>query len=331
MASVIQLDLFGPQSQRIRYGLFSCTDTGTGPGDTGQSVSDADHLRLRNGLGDLLFALPNRRSLPRSEHVRHRILLEGAFAQDRPLSGLQLPGLKLQHVPLAGVKRMEMASANLSGTTFTGGRLWADLRESVLTDMVAISVDWHGSRLTDCHLVGSRVTGSNFQSVSFRRSNLTKDHFQDCQLRMCDFSFCQLRRASLKGSDLSGSDLRQADLTGCDIRGVFLRGASLPVTKLEKANIQPIRQRIQDLALTYPVLIPLWLTALEEGCWLAGSYSSLSEFISACLGRRVGAGWQNIYGSTEWIIWQFLRSIQVGERVTTHSLAHLLHRWLFIR
>lgn len=154
-------------------------------------------------------------------------------------------------------------------------------------------------QLADCQLTGARVTSSNLHSISTRRSNLTKAHFQDCQLRMSEVSFCQLHHANLRGSDLSGCDLRHADLTGCDIRGTDLRGISVSVDALENANLKPIRQRIQHLIQAYPLLKPAWITALETGNWEAGSSINVSDFLSTCLGCRVGAGWQNVHGSTE--------------------------------
>jgi len=328
MSLVSQLDLFAQQPQLIRYELSGTNHSRFTADDADRPDQESGQIDLRNDRGDVLISLPSRRNRSVSEQARRRFLLEKAFCQGRVLAGLQLPGLRLVHVHLVGNRRMDITCATLPKALVTAGRLWADLRGSTLTDLVASQADWHGSQLADCQLTGVRVTESNFQSVSFRRSNLEKAHFLDCQLQMSDLSGCQLRHASLKGSDLSGCDLRYADLKGCDIRGTYLRGISISVAVLEKANLKPIRQRIQHLVWAYPVLKPVWLAALEAGHWQAGSAESLSDFLTRCLGYRVGAGWQNVHGSTEWVIWQFLRSIQTGERPHSHPLANLLYKWV---
>ncbi|MCX6213747.1 pentapeptide repeat-containing protein [Spirosoma sp.] len=328
MTLVSQLDLFAQQPQLIRYDLSGTNYSRFTVDDADRPDQESGQIDLRNDRGEVLVSLQSRRNRSVSEQARRRLLLETAFSQGRVLAGLQLPGLKLVQVHLVGTRRMDLTGASLTKALVTAGRMWADLRGSTLTDLAASGVDWHGSQLADCQLTGARVTGSNFQSVSFCRSNLEKAHFLDCQLQMSYLSWCHLHQASLKGSDLSGCDLRYTDLTGCDVRGTYLRGISISVAALEKANLKPIRQRIQHLVLAYPLLKPVWVAALEAGHWQAGSAESLSDFLSRCLGYRVGAGWQNVPGSTEWIIWQFLRSIQTGERPTSHSLANLLYKWV---
>ena len=330
MSFIGQLDLFAQQPQLIRHELSATNLNHFTVHAADQPDLESDLIGLRNNRGEVLVSLPGRHNRLVSEQARRRVLLETAFSQGRLLTGLQLLGLKLANVRLIGTERMDLTCATLTNAIVTGGRLWADLRGSTLADMVVSQADWHGCQLTDCHLTGVKVVGSNFQTVSFRRSNLAKAHFQDCQLQMSDLSFCHLHQASLKGSDLSGCDLRHADLTGCDVRGTYLRGISTSVSVLETANLKPIRQRIQHVVLAYPLLKLVWVAALDAGHWQAGSAQSLSDFLSRCLGYRVGAGWQNAHGTTEWIIWQFLRSIQLGERPNSHPLANLLYKWVFL-
>ena len=328
MSSTVQLDLFAQQPQLIRYELSGTNSNRFTVDNMSQFAHELDQVGLVNDRGQSLISLPIRRTRSVSEKTHRRVLLETAFSQGRALAGLKLSGLKLENVHLAGTKRMDLAKATLTNAIFTGGRLWADLQQSTFTALVVTQADWHGCLLPDCQLAGARFLGSTLHSVNFRRSILSKANLQQCQLWMSDLSFCQLQQAKFTGSDLSGCDLRHANLTGCDFRGTVLRGISTTVFDLEKANLRPIRQRVQDLVMAYPSLKPVWVASLEAGHWQAGSAVSLSDFLSQCLGCRVGAGWQNVPGSTEWIIWQFVRSIQSGERPDSHPLAHLLYKWL---
>lgn len=329
MFSTNQLVLFGQRPQPIRYGTNAqgkdpvLEKVPTGDARNGavvKPVSGPGWGTLVNESGEVLFA----------GRGSQRLLLERSLVSGCTLRGLHAPGANLKCIQLRGSVRFDLAESDWSEACLTGSRVWADLSGSKLSGLTATDSDFHGSRLADCDLSGARLNGSDFGSVSFRRSNLSRSQLQRVRLIMSDLRDCRLTNACLTGSDVSGCDLRGADLTGADIRGVYWRGTTLTATALGTAKMAPIRQRIRHLVQTYPALVHPWLMALEKGRWQANQFNSLSGFLSYQLGYRLGAGWQGIPGSTEWILWQFLRSIQPGRYPATDALAYWLHQWLLV-
>lgn len=329
MRPSIQLTLFGQQPQFIRYDTnnqrvdqitekasLGVAQSGVAP----SPVTGPGYAQLVNASGEVLYA-------GRGSQL---VLLERALAHGNNLRGLHAPKANFKHAQLLGPWRFDLTGSNWSEACLTGSRVWADMTGSQLSSLSASNSDFHGSRLAECDLSFARLSGSDLRSVSFRRSNLSRSQLQDVRLMMSDLRDCQLTNVCLTGSDVTGCDLRGADLTGADIRGVCWVGASLTATALGTTKLAPIRHRILHLVKTYPALISPWLTALEKGQWPATQFDSLSGFLSDQLGYRLGAGWQCTPGSTEWIIWQFLRSLQMGRYPATDALAYWLHRWLLM-
>lgn len=133
MSSIGQLDLFAQQPQVIRYNFSGTTYNRLTGDDSVQPGNESEQFSLHNDRGEVLVSLPGRRNRSVPQQARHRQLLEIAFSQGQTLAGLKLPGLKLAQVHLVGVKRMDLTDAVLPNALVTGGRLWANLRGSMLT------------------------------------------------------------------------------------------------------------------------------------------------------------------------------------------------------
>jgi superfamily I DNA and RNA helicase len=143
-----------------------------------------------------------------SELLKRYHLGERCF-QSADLSGVNLPGVCLDHINLTGANLM---GANLTATTFDE----AQLRVADLTATQLSYGSFHRAKMMGATLYKAQLNHGNFNGADLRNT---------------DLRMAQLVGTSLQDANLEGANLMDAHLVNTNLKGANLTDAILPEIK----------------------------------------------------------------------------------------------------
>jgi len=129
----------------------------------------------------------------------------------------------------------------------SGGRIEA-LQELNLDHVPLVGVNAAGAFLQGIQLQGANLFRADLDASDLRDSNLQAADLEYANLTWANFRQANLSRAQLGNADLSNADLVNADLTGADLHDANLENADLGNVRIEKANIQGVRNAPKGFA-----------------------------------------------------------------------------------
>ena len=129
----------------------------------------------------------------------------------------------------------------------SGGRIEA-LQELNLDHVPLVGVNAAGAFLQGIQLQGANLFRADLDASDLRDSNLQAADLEYANLTWANFRQANLSRAQLGNADLSNADLVNADLTGADLHEANLENADLGNVRIEKANIQGVRNAPKGFA-----------------------------------------------------------------------------------